>query len=144
MLELSKFGTFECSTLTYNGKMLSHFHFLFLHKLLWNQTFTIYAKLFAVFVANQSISIYTAITWEFALESWWKEDSKTLPTMEHHIKLKVLEPSKKSLIFMRHPVDKIALQLAMISVCQKRRLKFSNANFSAPNSSNWKISVPIT
>ena len=45
---------------------------------------------------------------------------------------------------MRHPVDKIALQLAMISVCQKRRLKFSNANFSAPNSSNWKISVPIT
>ena len=44
----------------------------------------------------------------------------------------MLEPSKKSLIFMRQPVDKIALQLAMISVYQKCRVKFSNANFSAP------------
>ena len=45
---------------------------------------------------------------------------------------------------MRQPVDKIALQLAMISVCQKCKVKILNANFSAPNGPNWKISVPIT
>ena len=52
---------------------------------------------------------------------------------------------------MRQPVDKIALQLAMILVCQKCRLKFSNANFSAPNGPKdpgkfgiWRYTETIT
>ena len=42
-----------------------------------------------------TLSLFKIITkFQYALESWWQENSKTLPTLEKYNKLKVLEPSK--------------------------------------------------
>ena len=46
-----------------------------------------------------SLSFFVIITkFQCALESWWQEDSKTPPTLEYYSNMKVLWPSKQSLI----------------------------------------------
>ena len=74
------------------------------------------------------------IKFQCLLESWWQDNSKTAPALEHCLKIKVLWYSKgKPCFLVRCTVPQLYCQVRI----SKSKLKSLNTAFSASNGSNW-------